>query len=306
MIGAFFFALQEQFRKMIGYYIVRAFVALLRWMTFRWIYRFSDVLYFFIYRVVGYRKSVVRQNIRKAFPDIDKGEARKIERDFYHFFCDLFLETFKGISMTRKQLTRRYKVLHKEVMREFEREGTGAIICSGHLGNWEWGATSLCTHTLRPMVGIFKPIKNQRLNDYFKETRSRFGIHLAATTETGQAFKRFVGKKAYFMLVGDQNPSNLERAYWVDFFGSRLPALHGIEYYARRFDLPVIYFAIRPVRRGHYEIVPEILVRHPNELAEGEITQIYMKRLEEEIRLYPGYFIWSHKRWKHEGKEPKN
>ena len=63
-------------------------------------YVFSDVLYFFLYRVAGYRIKVVRHNLATSFPDKDEKELQNIERRFYHWFCDYIVETVKMFSMS--------------------------------------------------------------------------------------------------------------------------------------------------------------------------------------------------------------
>ena len=58
-------------------------------------YALSDMICFFIYNILGYRKKIVRQNLMLAFPDKSLSEIKKIEQKFYHHFCDTFLEMNK-------------------------------------------------------------------------------------------------------------------------------------------------------------------------------------------------------------------
>jgi KDO2-lipid IV(A) lauroyltransferase len=46
------------------------------------------------------------------------------------------------------------------------------------------------------------------------------------------------------------------------------------------------------------------LTKTPRETAKGEITQAYMKKLEQDIIDAPEFWLWSHRRWKR--KPPKN
>ena len=64
-----------------------------------WHYFWSDVLCVLIYRVVRYRRKVVRRNLKASFPDKSEAELRKVEKDFYHYFCDLLVEAVKFISI---------------------------------------------------------------------------------------------------------------------------------------------------------------------------------------------------------------
>ena len=74
--------------------------------------------------------------------------------------------------------------------------------------------------------------------------------------------------------------------------------LHGPEKHARINDYPVVFVAIKRVKRGYYEITLSVLADDPRQLAEGEITRRYAQNMEKMIREYPADWLWSHKRWK--------
>ena len=42
----------------------------------------------------------------------------------------------------------------------------------------------------------------------------------------------------------------------------------------------------------------DLLVEHPKQTADGEITEMFARRLEKTICDNPPYWFWSHKRWK--------
>ena len=50
-------------------------------------YLFSDMMYLILYRMAGYRTKIVRKNINTAFPEKSDQEVKKIECEFYHWFC---------------------------------------------------------------------------------------------------------------------------------------------------------------------------------------------------------------------------
>ena len=89
------------------YYIVFLFWYLLSLLPLRFLYIFSDVLYYPLYYCIRYRRKVVRQNLTGSFPDKNEKELIRIEKQFYHFFCDYMIETIKLFSISKKQLKRR-------------------------------------------------------------------------------------------------------------------------------------------------------------------------------------------------------
>src|SRR5580765_5180549 len=88
------------------YYSCLPFIYLIAVLPFPLLYFFSDCIYFLLYRVLRYRRGVVRQNLKNSFPEKPLTEIRLIERRFYRYFCDLFLETFKTLTISRKNMVK--------------------------------------------------------------------------------------------------------------------------------------------------------------------------------------------------------
>ena len=82
------------------YYIFYAFVWLIAWLPLPVLYGLSDFLYLIIYYVVGYRKKVVRANLKNSFPEKSSAELLSIEKQFYRHFSDVFIETVKLLHIT--------------------------------------------------------------------------------------------------------------------------------------------------------------------------------------------------------------
>ena len=75
-----------------------------------WVHRgFANCLYFLMYYVVGYRKSVIFSNLKQSFPEKSSKEIEKIGKDFYLHLCDLMTESIKGVSMNQKDFQKHYK-----------------------------------------------------------------------------------------------------------------------------------------------------------------------------------------------------
>src|SRR5580704_7117739 len=88
----------------VGFYIALPFLYLISLLPFWFLYRVSDLFFVIIYYVLGYRKKVVMDNLRNSFPEKTEQELNKIAFDFYRYLCDLFLETFKTLTVSKKQM----------------------------------------------------------------------------------------------------------------------------------------------------------------------------------------------------------
>lgn len=276
-------------------------VFLLRLMPFRLMYLLADGLAFLLHHVVGYRRNVVVSNLRMAFPEKNETEIRRLARLSYRNLADIFLESVKGFSLSPEKQVHRYKILNPEFLQTYANQQQSVIVAAGHYANWEWGSYFLPLQiSYFNILVLYKPLKNKIIDAYMRKKRESTGFITQSIMDTAKVFEDFKLKPTLFTLVADQSPSNPNRSYWVNFLGRPTAFLHGIEMYARKYNLPVIFLDVQRVKRGYYELEFSPIVEHPQSLAEGEITARYARKLEEVIRKKPEDWLWSHKRWKHQ------
>lgn len=261
------------------------------------LYFYSDILTFILNHILTYRKKVIYKNLSTSFPEKTEKEIKKIANKFYKHLADLILEGLKGFSMSQKEILKRYKVVDVEGTKHLYENEKNIIFATGHYGNWEWGFRATPLQLYHKSVALFKPLKNKKINEYFRKLRSKDKIQLISIRATARAFYN-QNKPFCVVMAGDQNPSNREKAIWVDFLNQPTACLHGIEFYAKRYDTAVVFAEFRKVKRGYYEVHFDQITENPKEMADGQITKTFMNKLEKVIRERPEYWLWSHKRWK--------
>ena len=79
------------------------------------LYVFSDLLYLITYYLIGYRKKVVINNLKNAFPEKSADEIKLTAKKFYRNFCDIIVETIKTLTITEKQLRARVRYINCEI-----------------------------------------------------------------------------------------------------------------------------------------------------------------------------------------------
>ncbi|HKZ36201.1 MAG TPA: lysophospholipid acyltransferase family protein, partial [Chryseolinea sp.] len=99
-------------------------------------------------------------------------------------------------------------------------------------------------------------------------------------------------------FIADQT-ATAKNAYWTHFLNQDTAVFTGPEKLARKFNYPVVFMNVQRIKRGYYEITPELLFSNPATTSENEISEAFTKRLEKEIMRDPIPWLWSHKRWKH-------
>jgi KDO2-lipid IV(A) lauroyltransferase len=267
---------------------------------FALLYWVSNFLCFMLYRVIGYRRMVIAENLSKVYPQWKKSEVERMTKLAYKNLADVFLEGVKAFTMTHNQVKRRHKLVNPEVLHQFYSSGRSVIGVTAHYGNWEWGSLSASLQTNFNVVALYKRIDNPYIDRFVRRNRSKFGTTLASINETSQTFEKYSQTPTAFLMAADQRTlrSKLDEAYWVNFLGIETAFLHGPEKYARMYNLPVVYIDVQRKKRGFYEIELSVLTNNPVELSDGEITRRYAHKLEQVIQNQPENWLWSHRRWK--------
>jgi len=286
------------------YYLIYASVWLITLLPFWLLYLLSDFLYPIVYYVVGYRKKVVHTNIRRSFPEKSEKEILKIERKFYRFFCDLFMETMKEMHFSESEMRRRMTYGNVEGILEQYARGKSVMIMTAHYGNWEW---TLGFPLFMPAEQASNPIYMKQTSQHFDKLmyslRSKFGAELIEKKELLRVMFRLKKeeKPGNFWMISDQTPTGSgANFFWTQFLNQDTATLTGTEQLAVKFDYPVFYADITRKKRGYYhcEYIPISL--EPTKNKEFEITEKYLQLLENRIQTSPQYWLWSHRRWKYQ------
>jgi len=280
------------------YFIFRVFILIFRILPFGVLFFFSDLVFYLVYYVAGYRKKVVYNNIRKSFPEKDEAWAAQTAKRFYHHFSDMLVESLKAFTMKESDIVSRYRFNDVTFLDDLYRQGKSVLCVAGHYGNWEWGGIATGSQLLHKPVGFYKPLSNKYVDGYVQRTRVQGRASLASIASTAETFLTDWGEPVIFYMVADQSPSSRRLAHWVDFLNQKTAVLHGPEKYARLHNLPVVFAHATQVKRGVYTVDFRMLEPDPSKTAPGEITARYMQILESVIKANPPYYLWSHRRWK--------
>ncbi|PYF76953.1 lysophospholipid acyltransferase family protein [Pedobacter nutrimenti] len=264
------------------------------------LYLFSKLSYYLLYYVVGYRRSVVRENLLLSFPEKKTEEIELIEKQFFRFLSDLIFEIVKMPLISKKELKKRYVFHNLDLLEDCFKKGRSVIVCSAHYGNWEWGMIALSIHLSETKFVIYKPLHNTVFDNWFLKIRSRFGNTLISMRQTLRSLADSKKITSAFFFASDQVPLKEPSNYWMTFMNQATPVYMGPEKIARQTNRPVFYFKTTVVKRGYYEVDCIPVCMEPKDSPEYEITENQFKLLTESIVAEPQYWLWSHKRWKHQ------
>ena len=280
------------------YYIVYGFLYLISLLPFRVLYAISDFTGFVLYRIVRYRKQVILNNLKIAFPEKSDAQRALICKQFYYRFTDNFVELIKLISLPVKAINRRFKRDH-ETIHALYNEGVSIDFVLGHFFNWEWCNLSYSYQNPYKQIVVYAHVSSPIAERLMQKIRGRFGTVLIDSKKFKEQFKPYINERKAFVLVADQNPRFLKSAYWLPFFGRLTPFAKGPDANSRLMNNAVVFCNIKRIKRGYYTTELTCITKAAASFEKGEITLKTAALLENNIREDPPGYLWSHRRWKH-------
>lgn len=288
------------------FYFFYISVRLLAFLPLRVLFVLSDINMFFIYYIFKYRRNTVRKNLKKSFPEKSRTELKRIEWQFYRHFCDLFVEVNYTLFVSKRRAKKLVTFKNIELIDKLYDEGKSVIIAGGHYGNWEI-LSLFALYVKHTVIGAYKPLNNKHFENFINKSRERFGALSVPMNDVARMAITMSqeGKPFFLGLLTDQTPAKSDIRYWTTFLNQETPVFLGTEKIAKKTNQPVVFFKMRKVSRGRYEVELELLTDNPKDTKPYEITEMHVKALERLIQETPQFWLWSHRRWKHKRKNFK-
>ncbi|GEQ87229.1 lipid A biosynthesis protein [Patiriisocius marinistellae] len=264
-----------------------------------WLYFKSDILFFFVYHVIGYRKKVVINNLKLVFPQKSTSEINAISKKFFAHFCDIIAETIKSITISEKEIRKRFNVTNIEHLKPYYDANKSILLMAGHYANWEWSGilNRMMDHQAH---AVYKPLRNKQMDAVVKKIRQRFGGVIVSNKLVVPMLYRKKKKdvKTLTYILSDQSPKDGHYKHRDTFMNIDVPMFTGAEDLAKKLDFAVLYLHVEKVKRGYYAVTFKTIAEHANTMNDFEITRKFYNLLESQIKEVPHLYLWSHKRWK--------
>lgn len=265
------------------------------------LYGLSDAIFFILYHVTGYRKEIVLDNLRHAFPGKSEEELFTIRKANYKSFCDQWVETLKLLSISKKELNKRIEA-NWEVFHDLYQEERNTHALLGHTFNWEWANVACAWNVQQQFAGIYLPLTGKHFDRLMLHLRSRSGALLISMKALKRGLLALKGRQYILAQMADQNPSVTEVAEWLPFMNREAPFFKGTEQMARRAKAAVIFAGIKKLKRGYYQIHLQRFCDDASQVQKGVILKSYVQFLEEQLKTQPENWMWTHRRWKYQRK----
>ena len=267
----------------------------------RVLYILSDIIFFLMYNLVGYRKKVVTENLKNSFPKKSESEIDKIRTSFYRNFSDYIVETFKSFTISSKELRVRVQHINQDVFHDAKSENKNVILLTGHVFNWEWFNALATIIPQENCFPVYRKVQNSFWEEKIKGIRNRFGNTALEAKEVIRHILRNPNDgKSVYMFVADQSPHVSEVSFGLNFLNQKTPAFIGYDKLSTRMDLAFVFCEMKKVKRGYYQINYYRIYPDGEKFVEYEVVKKFHKLLENTINKRPDNYLWSHRRWKYQ------
>ena len=284
------------------YHLLSFFIRLLSCLPFGVLYILSDFLYYVVYYVIRYRREVVRKNLTESFPEKSEQEILCIEKEFYHSFVDIILESCKLASISKNEMKRRMTFKNVDYVNTVLRNGKSIALYLGHYANWEW-CSSIPLHLDKNVIGaqIYHKLSNKNMDRLMLDIRERMGAVCVDMHKTARYVTEISAEKKISIIgfIADQSPRKKDSRYFLHFLNHNTPVLTGTEKIVKHYGLEAFFLSVKRVKRGYYEAEFIQLHDNPKSLPDFKLTDIYYQMLEKCIIENPELYLWTHKRFRH-------
>ena len=295
--------------------LIRGLMVLLSKLPLKFHYFMGDILAWLAMNVIHYRSGVVWKNLSRSFPQLKYRELKKIYRNFYRHFGEIFAEAiwFGGSSYERLRKNGIVTVMNPEEISEMYDSAPSMTVLSTHCGNWELMGGLLGYRTAtggkicfeeKDITVVYKKLKNHVFDRVFALNRIAPLVDVGTECEVeSSSILRYSiqrrNEKRVYIYPTDQAPYYKSGPHPIGkFMHQDTMAMLGSVGVACRLSHSVMYMKMKQVERGRYEMTLIPICRNASESTPEEIMRKYYDLLEEEINETPHNWLWSHNRWK--------
>lgn len=292
--------------------IMKAWLSIFRLLPRPWHVPFIQTVCHVWYYLVPLRRTLVLENLRRAFPQSTPAWRRRRAIASLAHFTRMGLEFWpladpeKGAQMVARMVD---GTEHEEYYEQAGGTDSPFIFVSAHLGHWELMMSWYAAFRGQKAAVLAKPLHNPLVERMVGQVRAARGYEVIHTRGDLRGMLRAVRQGKTLAFLVDQDARR--QGVFVDFFGKPAATFTGPAFLAHRLGLPILVGAcVRTTPDGRYTmrflapIQPDPKADRDTEVL--RLTQDITKRLEDLIRHSPDQYFWFHNRWKTRPKTKKH
>jgi len=249
--------------------------------------------------IIGLRRSVALDNLKHAFPEKSDCELRRIySRCWIHFF-KVGAEMARMPRMNESFIERWIDLSQHTVIKEALNGGRGAIVVSGHFGNWEWMGGSM-SRIGYAVTYVVTSQTNRLVEDWMNRMRKSAGVEIVHRRNAVKGVLSALKRNRAVAILCDQDAGG--SGVFVPFFNRLASTPRGPAVFHLKTGVPIVFSAAHRDYNGRLMVTFEEMkfngLTGDRGNDERTIMQSVTARLEDGIRLHPEQWLWLHRRWK--------
>jgi KDO2-lipid IV(A) lauroyltransferase len=283
----------RQIKYFFEYLLLAGLALVLAWLPKRGAHAVGRGLGRLYFRLSPFRRRVAEMNLKLA--NLDIGAA---------------LGAFENAGLTMVEFARFRRLRRSFFETEIEgadlahlkkalEAGKGAILLTGHFGNWEL-LGAFIRQSGYPLDVVVKEQRNLFVDRWIDQNRMRQGVGIIKTGVAVRSVVRSLSEGRLVAFVSDQYVG--EDGLLVNFTGRPTTVSKGPAAFAVRLGVPIATgFLVRMAPWKFKVAVFPLLWPHADADREEEIlrlTQAYTSHLEQVVREHPDHYLWMHRKWK--------
>ncbi len=241
-------------------------------------------------------------NIQRSFPHFTEAQCDCVaEKGLQNMFM-IGVEVLHTTRLVRIDTWRKYVELDnfREPLQLLMTRNQGAIMLTGHYGNWEILGYVLATLGFES-TAVARPLDNPYINEWMFGVRERQGQKIVGKKGMTAEISQLLAGGGVIGFVADQNAGS--KGIFVDFFGRKASTYKSIGLLAMEYDVPVVIGYARRIDGKFRFLLGTQDIIWPKDWKDNSdplryITQRYTKAIEQFVSDDPSQYLWAHRRWK--------
>jgi Kdo2-lipid IVA lauroyltransferase/acyltransferase len=241
-------------------------------------------------------------NLHRSFPHFTEPQCDRIAKKALQNMFMLGVEVLHTTRLVRIDTWRKYVELDnfKAPLELLMTRNQGAIMLTGHYGNWEILGYVLATLGFES-TAVARPLDNPYLNEWVFGVRKRQGQKIVGKKGMTAEISQLLAEGGVIGFVADQNAGS--KGIFVDFFGRKASTYKSIGLLAMQYDVPVVIGYARRIDGKFRFVLGTQDIIWPKDWKDQSdplryITQRYTKAIEQFVSDDPSQYLWAHRRWK--------
>lgn len=264
--------------------------------------KFANLLAIIFFYVIPIRKSVVIENLKKAFPEKSEKDIKNLAFKNFVSVGITFMEIMAFQKMHKAEILALSTINNLHLANEKIQNGKGVILLTAHIANWELGALFMGLVLDKQINVLVKKQRNRLVANWMSDIREKFtNKEVPLGVSVRELYKTLV-QGGIVGIVGDQRAKK-EDGVVVNFFNQPTFTFQGFAALGIKNKIPILVVLAERLTNGKYLI--DITEIHYDNLPDTnsekirELNQRYMNILENKIRENPEQWLWMHNIWKY-------